>query len=116
MALPTPRRWSVSTSGATRTTTAPSCASRSAERSTITTPPSLWIAASSARCGCHTISCWRSRPACARRWCMRCLDDYLKGRRLPLDTVAMLGLDTAARSTTSSTCNGVRLYLLGNGV
>jgi 8-oxo-dGTP pyrophosphatase MutT (NUDIX family) len=28
---------------------------------------------------------------------MRCLDDYLKGRRLPLDTVAMLGLDTASQ-------------------
>jgi 8-oxo-dGTP pyrophosphatase MutT (NUDIX family) len=28
---------------------------------------------------------------------MRCLDDYLKGRRLPLDTVATLGLETASQ-------------------
>jgi hypothetical protein len=26
---------------------------------------------------------------------MRCLDDYLRGRRLPLDTVATLSLETA---------------------
>ena len=28
---------------------------------------------------------------------MRCVDDYLKGRRLPLDAVAALSLETAAQ-------------------
>ena len=51
--------------------------------------------ASCARCGCRTNNCWRNRRACDRRWSCSCLQDYLLGKRQPLESVACLGLDTA---------------------